>query len=110
MGRRCHAAGGPILAGNPAGLGLVGDGGRKIRSGVGGMTGTDDANDQLRRLFAAGCSDAVISDRMGVSRNSIIGRRHRLGLMRSEPRPTRPPKDPPKPRNTGTPVVRSPEE
>lgn len=44
------------------------------------MTWDDKADAKLRALWAEGLSTAKIGERMGITKNSVIGRAHRLGL------------------------------
>lgn len=48
---------------------------------------TEDQDTLLRRLWAVGETARTISDRIGKSRNSVIGRAHRLHLARRKPSP-----------------------
>ena len=58
---------------------------------------TDDAVETLARLWRAGdLSAAIIARRLGVTRNAVLGKIHRLGL--STPRATRSTPKPPRPR------------
>lgn len=57
-----------------------------------GMTWTDDADAELRRLWGNGLSAARIAAAMGTTKNAIIGRAHRLNLPRRDsPIPSRAP-------------------
>ncbi len=49
------------------------------------MEWTDAIIAELRRLWAEGLSTAEIGRRLGVSKNAIVGKAHRLGL---DPRPS----------------------
>lgn len=54
------------------------------------MKWTNETDNELRRLLALGVRDSEIGVALGVSKNSIIGRRHRLGIIltqRAAPRP-----------------------
>ncbi|NOG72775.1 GcrA family cell cycle regulator [Roseicella sp. DB1501] len=76
------------------------------------MDWTAEAIDQLRSLWAEGHSTAEIGRRMGISKNAVVGKAHRLNLparpspIRREaegnaaprPAPTRRPAAPPQPR------------
>ena len=55
------------------------------------MSWTDDRIELLRRLWDQGRSASQIADElgMGVSRNAVIGKAHRLGL-RARPSPVKP--------------------
>ncbi|WP_296599680.1 GcrA family cell cycle regulator [Phenylobacterium sp.] len=58
---------------------------------------TDDAVETLLRLWRTGdLSAAMIARRLGVTRNAVLGKIHRLGL--SQPRRPRPPAIAPPPR------------
>lgn len=58
---------------------------------------TDDAVETLTRLWRQGdLSAAIIARRLGVTRNAVLGKIHRLGL--SQPRRPRPPAIAPPPR------------
>lgn len=57
---------------------------------------TDDAIATLRKLWAEGHATAEIGRRMGVSRNGVVGKAHRLGLP-SRPSPIRPAAEPREP-------------
>jgi len=58
---------------------------------------TDDAVETLTRLWRQGdLSAAMIARRLGVTRNAVLGKIHRLGL--SQPRRPRPPAIAPPPR------------
>lgn len=54
---------------------------------------TDEVVVRLRQLYQQGLSATQIGIRLGTSRNAVIGKLHRLGLMRghapAKPRPTR---------------------
>jgi GcrA cell cycle regulator len=52
------------------------------------MEWTDDAIARLRALWAEGHSTAEIGRRMGVSKNAVVGKAHRLGLE-ARPSPIR---------------------
>ena len=62
------------------------------------MEWTEERTEQLRSLWAQGCSASEISARLcGVTRNAVIGKAHRLGLSaraapvrREAPRPAGP--------------------
>jgi GcrA cell cycle regulator len=78
------------------------------------MDWTQQAIDQLRALWAEGHSTAEIGRRMGVSKNAIVGKAHRLNLS-ARPSPIR--RDPnaaarpaPQPRRVAAPqpMVRQP--
>ncbi|MEN0076338.1 MAG: GcrA family cell cycle regulator, partial [Paracraurococcus sp.] len=76
------------------------------------MDWTAEAIDQLRSLWAEGHSTAEIGRRMGISKNAVVGKAHRLNLparpspIRREaegdaaprPAPARRPAAPPQPR------------
>ena len=50
------------------------------------MVWTDDKINSLKKLWAKGASTAEIAKRLGLSKNSIIGKVHRLNLeVRSSP-------------------------
>src|SRR4028118_921286 len=72
------------------------------------MEWTAKAIDLLRGLWAEGHSTAEIGRRMGVTKNAIVGKAHRLDLP-ARPRPTRPqdtagaPAPGPRPRRNGAP-------
>ena len=42
---------------------------------------------ELRRLWAEGLSSRIIANRMGVSKNAVLSRAHRLGLPQRAPGP-----------------------
>ncbi|HET9020129.1 MAG TPA: GcrA family cell cycle regulator [Acetobacteraceae bacterium] len=52
------------------------------------MEWNEEAIGQLRTLWAEGHSTAEIGRRMGVSKNAVVGKAHRLGLV-SRPSPIR---------------------
>ncbi|WP_135465756.1 GcrA family cell cycle regulator [Crenalkalicoccus roseus] len=52
------------------------------------MEWTSDAVDQLRALWAEGHSTAEIGRRMGISKNAVVGKAHRLNLP-ARPSPIR---------------------
>jgi GcrA cell cycle regulator len=56
---------------------------------------TPERIEELGRLWVAGISTAEIGRRLGITKNAVIGKAHRLSL---QPRPS-PLKSPPKPRN-----------
>jgi GcrA cell cycle regulator len=72
------------------------------------MDWTGEAIDQLRALWAEGHSTAEIGRRMGISKNAVVGKAHRLNLparpspIRREPGAQRPPQ----PRRTAPPAPR----
>ena len=78
------------------------------------MSWTDERVAELRRLWDTGKSASEIGKILGVSKNSVVGKAHRLKL-KSPPSPIRrtafvkpksaPRKDPPKPRPE---VIREP--
>jgi GcrA cell cycle regulator len=65
---------------------------------------TDESEARLRELWSEGCSTAEIGRRMGLTKNSVVGKAHRLGLE-SKPSPIirdgRPVKPKPVPRVHG---------
>jgi GcrA cell cycle regulator len=64
------------------------------------MDWTTDVIDRLRALWAEGHSTAEIGRRMGVSKNAVVGKAHRLNLP---PRPSPIRRDPGAPRRTPAP-------
>ncbi len=46
---------------------------------------TPAGDDQLRALWAEGLSTAKIGERVGRSKNAVVGRAHRIGLARPSP-------------------------
>lgn len=75
------------------------------------MNWTDDRVEQLKTLWAEGHSASEIADKLGhTTRNSVIGKVHRLGLSgrRKTPRPrlARRPAASPRPRRTAFAVSR----
>jgi GcrA cell cycle regulator len=52
------------------------------------MEWTDEAIDRLRALWAEGHSTAEIGRRMGISKNAVVGKAHRLNLS-ARPSPIR---------------------
>ena len=52
------------------------------------MEWTEEAIGQLRILWAEGHSTAEIGRRMGISKNAVVGKAHRLGLV-ARPSPIR---------------------
>jgi GcrA cell cycle regulator len=52
------------------------------------MEWNDDTNGRLRALWAEGLSTAEIGRRMGVSKNAVVGKAHRLNLA-ARPSPIR---------------------
>lgn len=50
---------------------------------------TQDKVDKLRKLFKEGLTDQQISLKLKVGRNSVLGKRNRLGLHREQPTGTR---------------------
>lgn len=52
------------------------------------MEWNDDAITQLRSLWTEGHSTAEIGRRMGISKNAVVGKAHRLGLV-ARPSPIR---------------------
>ena len=52
------------------------------------MDWTDEAIDRLRTLWAEGVSTAEIGRRLGVSKNAVVGKAHRL-LLAARPSPIR---------------------
>lgn len=58
---------------------------RTANSGVSAWT--DEAIETLKFLWAEGHSAAQIAGRIGVTRNAVIGKIHRLGLAARPPRP-----------------------
>lgn len=60
------------------------------------MVWTDDRIDRLKTLFADGLSGSQMAADLGVTRNAVIGKLHRIGLRREQtykaggPRPPRP--------------------
>lgn len=63
------------------------------------MDWTNEAIDRLRALWAEGHSTAEIGRRMGISKNSVVGKAHRLDLP-ARPSPIR--RDPATPRPAAT--------
>ena len=71
---------------------------------------TDDTIGELRRLWSEGHSTAEIGRRMGISKNAVVGKAHRLDLPArpspihtgSTPRPPRAPRRQPVPRLADT--------
>lgn len=49
------------------------------------MAWTDEKIEELKRLWAKGLSTAEIGRELGVSKNAVVGKSHRLGL---KPRPS----------------------
>ena len=62
------------------------------------MSWTEERIDDLRRLWDAGYSASAIGKQIGMSKNAVIGKAHRLGL-RARPSPIR--RSAPKPILTG---------
>ena len=61
------------------------------------MEWTDETISRLRALWAEGLSTAEIGRRLGVSKNAVVGKAHRLDLS-ARPSPIRPSPDGPRPR------------
>ncbi len=61
------------------------------------MEWTDETIVRLRALWAEGLSTAEIGRRLGVSKNAVVGKAHRLDLD-ARPSPIRPSPDGPRPR------------
>lgn len=62
------------------------------------MSWTDEKIDELKRLWAQGLTTVEIGKALGVSKNAVVGKAHRLGL-KSRPSPIRRGEDDtPKPR------------
>ncbi len=85
------------------------------------MDWTAEAIERLKALWAEGHSTAEIGRRMGISKNAVVGKAHRLSLparpspirreaMASTPRPVQPraPRPPVAPRSTLPPMVATP--
>ncbi len=70
---------------------------------------TDERHDELRRLVKLKMSNNDIADRFGVSKNSIIGKKARLGLSEKTRRIYKSQR-PPKPPKIQQSALRSPEE
>ena len=51
-----------------------------MRSMSSGFEWTDDTIRELRRLWSEGHSTAEIGRRLGVSKNAVVGKAHRLDL------------------------------
>ena len=49
------------------------------------MSWTDEKIEDLKKLWAKGLSTAEIGRELGVSKNAVVGKSHRLGL---KPRPS----------------------
>ena len=81
-----------------------------MRSTNSGFEWTDDAIRELRRLWSEGYSTAEIGRRMGISKNAVVGKAHRLDLpgrpspirTGKSPRPPRAPRRPPVPKLADT--------
>ena len=81
-----------------------------MRSTNSGFEWTDDAIRELRRLWSEGYSTAEIGRRMGISKNAVVGKAHRLDLPArpspirtgKSPRPPRAPRRPPVPKLADT--------
>ena len=81
-----------------------------MRSTNCGFDWTDDAIRELRRLWSEGYSTAEIGRRMGISKNAVVGKAHRLDLPArpspirtgKSPRPPRAPRRPPVPKLADT--------
>lgn len=74
------------------------------------MDWTNEAIDQLRALWAEGHSTAEIGRRMGISKNAVVGKAHRLNLS-ARPSPIRREPGAPRqaqPRRSVAPTVRPP--
>lgn len=61
------------------------------------MEWTDEVIARLRALWAEGHSTAEIGRRLGISKNAVVGKAHRLDLA-ARPSPIRPSPDGPRPR------------
>ncbi|MGA9866957.1 MAG: GcrA family cell cycle regulator, partial [Acetobacteraceae bacterium] len=61
------------------------------------MEWTDETIARLRGLWTEGHSTAEIGRRLGVSKNAVVGKAHRLDLE-ARPSPIRPSSDGPRPR------------
>ena len=48
---------------------------------------TDEKTERLRTLWLSGESSGMIANELGVTRNAVIGKVHRLGLTRDPPPP-----------------------
>src|SRR3954465_1422740 len=78
-----------LVAGTRVGLPyVVGSDILWVRFGESHMDWTAEAIDQLRGLWAEGHSTAEIGRRMGVSKNAVVGKAHRLNLP-ARPSPIR---------------------
>lgn len=55
------------------------------------MSWTEERVDELKHLWEAGVGTAEIGDRLGMTKNAIIGKAHRIGLKqrRASPKRTR---------------------
>ncbi|HJS88304.1 MAG TPA: GcrA family cell cycle regulator, partial [Acetobacteraceae bacterium] len=61
------------------------------------MEWTEETIARLRALWAEGHSTAEIGRRLGISKNAVVGKAHRLDLT-ARPSPIRPSPDGPRPR------------
>lgn len=59
------------------------------------MSWTDERIEELKKLWAEGLSTGEIGKRIGVSKNAVVGKAHRLGL-KSRPSPIKRAKPKPK--------------
>lgn len=77
-----------------------------------GTRWTTERDDQLRMMRAAGMTCSQIADKFGCTRNAVMGRSHRLGIV-GAPRPKaeggRPPGPRRKPRSFVAPAAFNPE-
>jgi len=57
---------------------------------------TDERVETLKQMWADGASSATIGREIGVSRNAVLGKVHRLGINNMRPKPAPKPPKPPK--------------
>ncbi|HSU06852.1 MAG TPA: GcrA family cell cycle regulator [Acetobacteraceae bacterium] len=71
------------------------------------MEWTEDTIQRLRALWSDGLSTAEIGRRLGISKNAVVGKAHRLELS-ARPSPIRRDGSPPRPRRAPVPRVAGP--